>query len=159
MKVTVTESFDFPPELIFAVLTDIPHHTDWLEDPFELVNLSDGPAKLGTKWEQNANPLGKKLVTVNTCNLYESNRKFGWASEKPFLAQVTFLLESEGDITKLTWTVESEEAGIVQLAEPLLVKQTNEMIQKSLIQLQAYLEIHNSRNKRSLCQENTGIAS
>jgi hypothetical protein len=142
MKVSVTEMFDFPSDVIFAILTDIPHHTDWLEEPVELVSLSGGPAKLGTKWEQNANPLGKKLVTVNTCNLYEINEKFGWITEKPFLAKVTFLLESEGDITILTWTVESEETGIVQLAEPLLVKQTIEMIQKSLIRLKAFLEIH-----------------
>jgi hypothetical protein len=142
MEVSVNEMFDFPPDIIFAVLTDIPHHTDWLEEPFELVSLSNGPAKLGTMWEQNANPLGKKLVTINTCNLYERNGKFGWITEKPFPAQVTFLLESEGDKTKLTWIVESEEAGIVQLAEPLLVKQTNEMIQKSLIRLKAFLEIH-----------------
>jgi hypothetical protein len=38
------------------------------------------------------------------------------------------------------WTVESEEAGIVQMAEPLLVKQTNAMIRKSLIRLKAYLQ-------------------
>jgi hypothetical protein len=145
MKVTVTEMLDFPPEIIFAVLTDIPHHTDWLEEPVELVSLIDGPAKLGTKWEQNSNPLGKKLVTINTCNLYEMNRKFGWQSKKPFLAQVTFLLESNGGKTKLTWIVESEKAGIVQLAEPLLVKQTQEMVRKSLIGLKTYLQAQAER--------------
>jgi len=36
--------------------------------------------------------------------------------------------------------IESEEVGIVQLAEPLLIKQTNEMIQKSLVRLKAYLQ-------------------
>src|SRR5438045_371998 len=97
MKVAVTEMFNFPPEIIFAVITDIPHHVDWVEGPIELTSLSDGPAKLGTKWEQNANRLGKKLVTLNTCNIYERNRKFGWETEKPFLAQVTFLLVPEED--------------------------------------------------------------
>jgi hypothetical protein len=140
MKVKVTEMFDFPANIIFAVLTDIPHHTDWLKEPVELVSLIGGPAKPGTKWEQNSNPFGKKLVTINTCNLYERNRKFGWITEKPFLAQVTFLLEPDEDRTKLTWMVESDEAGIVQLAGPLLNKQTNEMIQKSLIGLKTYLQ-------------------
>lgn len=68
------------------------------------------------------------------------NKKFGWVSEKPFQSQVTFLLESDQDSTELTWAVESEEAGIVQLAEPLLVKQTNEMIRKSLIRLKTYIK-------------------
>ncbi len=143
MKVEIIETFNFPPEVIFAVLTDIPHHVDWVEYPTELISLSNGngPAKLGTKWEQNADRLGKKLITLNTCNVYEKNEKFGWKSEKPFPAQFRLLLEPDGgDITKLTWIVESEEAGIVQLAEPLLVKQTNEMIRKSLIRLKEYLQ-------------------
>ena len=54
--------FNFPTEIIFAVLTDIPHHTDWLEEPVELISLIDGPAKLGTKWEQNAIPWGKNSL-------------------------------------------------------------------------------------------------
>lgn len=139
MKVEIIEKFKLPPERIFAAVTDIPHHVDWMEYPIELTSLNNGPARLGTTWEQNADRLGKKLVLLNTCNLYEKNRRFGWRTEKPFLAQVTFLLEPERDGTRLTWTFESEEAGIVQLAEPLLNRQTNEMIRKSLTHLRAYL--------------------
>jgi hypothetical protein len=140
MKVEIMEIFEFQPEIIFAVLTDIPHHVDWVNEPLELVSLSDGPAKLGTKWEQNADRLGRKLVTMNTCNIYEKNKKFGWVSERPYPSQVTFTLEPDHDSTKLIWIVESEEAGIVQLAEPLLVKQTNEMIRRSLLRLKTYME-------------------
>lgn len=140
MKVDIVETFKFPPEVIFAVLTDIPHHVDWLDEPLELVSLSDGPAKLGTKWEQNADRLGRKLVTLNTCNIYEENRKFGWVSERPFPTQVTFVLGSDHDSTELTWIVESEATGIVQLAEPLLVKQTNGMLRRSLIRLKTYIK-------------------
>lgn len=140
MKVEMIEMFNFPPEIIFAVLTDIPHHVDWVDEPLDLVSLSDGPAKLGTKWEQNADRSGKKLVTFNTCNIFEKNKKFGWVSEKPFQSQVMFLLEPDHVSTKLTWTVESEEVGIVQLAEPLLVKQTNEMMRKSLIRLKTCIK-------------------
>jgi hypothetical protein len=143
MKVEVIEIFNYPPEVIFAVLTDIPHHVDWVNEPLELVSLSDGPAKLGTKWEQNADRLGKKLVTMNTCNIYEKNKKFGWKSERPFPSQVTFLLEPDKNSTKLIWIVESEESGIVQLAEPLLVRRTNEMLRKSMTCLKAYLQEKN----------------
>ncbi len=139
MKIEVIEEYNFPPEIIFTVITDIPHHVDWVDEPLELVSLSDGPAKLGTKWEQNADRLGKKLVTMNTCNIYEKNKKFGWVSKKPFPTQVTFLLGSDQDSAKLTWIVESEETGIVQMAEPMLVKQTNVMMRKSLIGLKEYL--------------------
>ena len=36
MKVEIIETFDFPPAIIFAVLTDIPHHVDLAEGPIEL---------------------------------------------------------------------------------------------------------------------------
>jgi hypothetical protein len=139
LRVEIIETFHFRSEIIFAVLTDIPHHVDWVEEPVELASLSDGLAKLGPKWEQNADRLGKKLVTLNICNINEKNKRFGWKSKKPFPAQVTILLETKGDSTRLTWTVESEQGGIVQLAEPLLSKQTNEMIQKSLARLKVLL--------------------
>jgi hypothetical protein len=51
MRVTVTEMIVTPPETIFAVLTDIPHHTDWVDGLIELISLKDDPAKLGTMWE------------------------------------------------------------------------------------------------------------
>jgi hypothetical protein len=143
MKVEIIETLNFPPEIIFSVLTDIPHHVDWVEEPVELVSLCDGPAKLGTRWEQNADRLGRKLVTLNTCNIYIKNRVFGWKSEKPFPAQITLLLEPDHDSTKLIWTVESEEAGIVQLAEPLLVRQTNEMIRISVVRLKTFIRTKN----------------
>jgi hypothetical protein len=140
MKIEVIEVCHFPAEVIFKALTDIPHHVDWVDELVELVSLSDGPAKLGTKWEQNADRAGRKLVTLNTCNIFETNKKFGWKSEKPFSSQVIFLLEPTQNSTKLTWSVESKETGIVQMAKPLLVKQTNEMMRKSLVRLQAYLQ-------------------
>lgn len=140
MKVEIIETFNTPTEIIFAVITDIPHHVDWVQEPIELVSLTDGPAKLGTQWEQDAERLGRKLVTLNMCNIFITNRVFGWKSEKPFHAQVMLILEPFGEITKLTWTVESEEVGTVQLVEPLLVRQTDEMIQKSLVRLKVYLQ-------------------
>lgn len=139
MKVEIIETFNFPLEAIFAVLTDIPHHVDWVREPLELVSLSNGPAKPGTKWEQITDSSGKKLVTLNTCNIFEKNRRFGWKSEKPFPSQVTLLLEPDDDSTKLTWTVKSDEVGIVQLVEPLLIRQTEEMIQESLRSLKKLL--------------------
>lgn len=162
MKVEMIEAFNFKPEIIFAVLTDIPHHVDWVEEPVELVSLIDGPAKLGTKWEQNADRSGKKLVTLNTCNVYEKNKKFGWVSEKPFPTQVTFLLEPDQDSTELTWIVESKETGIVQMAEPMLIKQTDEMIRKSLARLIEYIkrrEVNVVQNKNRPKIEGNGFLS
>jgi hypothetical protein len=40
MKVEIIETLNFPPDAIFTVLADIPHHVDWVDEPVELVSLS-----------------------------------------------------------------------------------------------------------------------
>ena len=140
MKVQAIETFNFPPEIIFAVLTDVQHHKDWAEGPIELMSLTDNPAKLGTVWEHKSDRLGRRLVTSNECNVYEANRKFGWLTEKPLSSQITLSLQPEKDSTKLTWRVETEATGIAQLAEPLLIKETKDTIEKSFSGLKAYLQ-------------------
>ena len=139
MKVEIIETFNFPPEIIFAVLTDIPHHVDWVEGVIEHISLTDSPAKLGSIWEHMSDLLGRRLLTSNECNVCETNRKFGWITGKPISSQITLSLEPDKDSTKLTWSVESEATGIAQLAEPLLVKETKDRIQKSFSGLNVYL--------------------
>lgn len=142
MKAIVREWFDFQPDIIFRVLTDIPHQTDWLEGPAELVGLHDGPAAAGTRWEQNSNLLGRQLLTLHTCNLYERNKRFGWITENPFQAQITFLLESKAGGTGLTWIIEAETSGLLRLVEPLWSRKTKEMMCRSLVRLTTYLQPH-----------------
>ncbi len=124
---------------MFAARTDIAHHTDWIEGAIELVTLIDGPAGLGTTWEHFAVLMGKAFVTANVCNAFEPNRRFGWQSGKPFVSQFTYELEPVGRATRLDWTVDAEETGIVQLAEPLVERQIRTMLERSLARLQAFL--------------------
>jgi carbon monoxide dehydrogenase subunit G len=145
LRVALTEVLPFPPEAVFSVLTDIAHHTDWLEGTVELITLIDGPAGWGTTWEHRAVMMGKTFVSANVCNVFESKRKFGWISGKPFVSQVNFVLEPAGDLTRLEWVIEAEEAGIVQLAEPLLERLIREMLVRSLVRLKRQLYPRNSR--------------
>ena len=145
MKVEIIETFNFPPKVIFAILIDVQRHTDWAEGPIELISLTNSPAKFGTRWEHMSDLLGRRLVTSNECNLYKKNQVFGWITEKPITSQITLSLQPEKDSTKLTWSVESEATGIAQLAEPLLVKETKDRIQKSFSGLKASLEGNTSR--------------
>jgi polyketide cyclase/dehydrase/lipid transport protein len=140
MKIKIIETLNFPPEIIFAVLTDVQHHTDWVEGVIEHISLTDSPAKLGSIWEHMSDRLGRRLLTSNECNVCETNRKFGWITGKPISSQITLSLEPDKDSTKLTWSVESEATGIAQLAEPLLMKETKDRIQKSFSGLNVYLQ-------------------
>ena len=113
--------------------------------PIELISLTDNPAKLGSIWEHMSDLLGRRLATSNECNVYETNRTFGWITEKPITSQITVSLQPEKDSTKLIWSVESEATGIALLAEPLLVKETKDRIQKSFNGLNVYLQAQAER--------------
>ena len=132
-------TLSFSPEIIFSVLTDVQRYTGWAEGLIELISLTDDPAQLGTRWEHVSDLLGRRLVTANECNVYEANQRFGWLTGNPITSQITLSLQSGHDATLLTWIVESDAAGIAQLAEPLLIKETKARIQKSFNGLQVYL--------------------
>jgi uncharacterized protein YndB with AHSA1/START domain len=140
MKAESSITINRSPKQVFAALIDVPHHADWAEGSPELVSLSDNPAKLGTTWEHRAKILGRELTTPNQCNVYETNRQFGWKAEKPFAAQMTFLLEPVEGNTQLTWSGEGELIGFFALTEPLVARAMKDSIQKSLDGLKAYLE-------------------
>ncbi len=139
MKVEISDTFHFPSETIFAVLTDIRHHPDWLNGTIELASLSEHPARLGTIWEHFSDLLGRQVLISNKCNLYKTNSKFGWVTGKPLAFQTTFFLQPGSDSTGLSCGMEWESTGVAHMAEPLLVKENSERIAKSLAGLKAYL--------------------
>ena len=140
MKVEMIEAFNVPPEIFFSALTDVKHHANWIEGLVELINLTHDPARLGTSWEYVTELLGRRLVTLNECNLYQTNQTFGWITRKPIMTQVVLALQPVKIATNLAWSFESESTGIAQLTEPLLVKETAERIQKSFRRLRIYLQ-------------------
>ncbi|MCX6082091.1 MAG: hypothetical protein NTW32_21395 [Chloroflexi bacterium] len=139
MKVEISDTFHFPPEIIFAVLTDIRCHSDWLSGTIELASLSEHPARLGTKWEHFSDLLGRRVLISNKCNLYKTNSKFGWVTIKPLAFQTTFFLQPGSDSTGLGCGMEWESTGVAHMAEPLLVKETSERVAKSLAGMKTYL--------------------
>jgi hypothetical protein len=139
MKVEIIETFHFPPETIFAVLTDIRHHPNWMNGTLELASLPDNPARLGSRWEHFSDLLGRRVLISNKCNLYQTNSKTGWITGKPLAFQTTFFLQPGSDSTGLRWKMEWESTVVAQMAEPLLVKGTREQIAKSLVGLKDYL--------------------
>lgn len=130
-----------PPEKVFAVLTDVASHTDWARGPEEIAEVSDKPARLGTTWQQTHKLLGKKLHYTMRVNAYEENRKFGFASDKPFPMHIVFSLEPASGGTNLHMVAGGEPANIFgKMAMPILTRSVENQMESDLYTLKAILE-------------------
>jgi uncharacterized protein YndB with AHSA1/START domain len=129
------------PEKVFAALTDVASHTDWARGPEEIADISDNPARLGTTWQQVHKMLGRKLVNSMRVNAYEENRKFGFASDKPFPMNIVFTLEPMLGGTSLQMVAGGEPANIFgKMAMPILTRSVENQMESDLYTLKAILE-------------------
>ena len=140
LNIEVSASIDRPPADVFAVLTDVPHHTDWAKGAGKILNVSANPANLGTTWTQISNFVGKEIEIQAKVNVYEANRKFGFQTDKPIRFDMLFLTEPAGSGTKVTVTAVGEPGGFFGVAAPLLRKSMKDTISGDLKTLKAQLE-------------------
>ena len=72
-KITIGRS----PEAVFAVLTDVVHHTVWSKGAGRILDVSKNHATLGTTWTQIIRLMGKEIEAQAKVVEFEANRMFG----------------------------------------------------------------------------------
>jgi uncharacterized protein YndB with AHSA1/START domain len=140
IKVDVATTIARSPDDVFAVLTDVAHHTDWAKGPETIKDISDSPVKLGTTWTQVSRLVGKKVEIHANVDRYEANRSFGYVVDKPISFHMLWQLEPAGPATKITVHVEGEPGGFFGVAAPLLKKALAGTVTSDLATLKAQLE-------------------
>jgi hypothetical protein len=139
--VGISVMIERPPEKVFGVLTDVASHTAWARGPEEIADISDDPARLGSTWQQAHKMLGKKLLYTMRVNAYEENRKFGFASDKPFPMHIVFRLEPVPGGTNLHMVAGGEPANLFgKMAMPILTRSVENQMESDLYTLKAILE-------------------
>ena len=135
IKLEVSVTIDRPPADVFAVLTDVPHHTDWAKGAGKILNVSENPANLGTTWTQISRLVGRDLEIHPKVNVCEANRKFGFQVDKPIPMEMLFVLEPSGSGTKLTMNADGEPGGFFGVAAPLLRRSLRDTMSSDLAAL------------------------
>ena len=140
INLEVSVTIDRPPADVFAVLTDVPHHTDWAKGAGKILNVSENPANLGTTWTQISRIVGRELEVHAKVNAYEANRKFGFHTDKPIPFDMLFLTEPAGSGTRITVTAVGEPGGFFGVAAPVLRKALKDTLSTDLKTLKTQLE-------------------
>jgi len=129
-----------PPQDVFAVLTDVPHHTDWAKGPDSIKDVSEDPARLGTTWTQISKLLGREIETHLKVNVYEAGHRFGFEADKPIAFQMLWQLEPSGSDTSINVHLEGEPEGFFAVATPLVRKALTDTVSGDLARLKTQME-------------------
>jgi uncharacterized protein YndB with AHSA1/START domain len=129
-----------PPNEVFAVLVDVPHHVDWAKGAGQIRDVSDNPAKLGTTWTQVSSMAGRKVEAIARVEACDPDRRFAFSTDKPFPARLAFELEPEGEGTVVNVHAEAEPGGFFSIATPLLRKAATDRLTKDVASLKSKLE-------------------
>lgn len=143
VKADVSATIARPPQDVFAVITDVPHHTDWAKGPDKIRDVSENPAILGTTWTQTSKFLGREIETHLKVNVYESGRRFGFEADKPIAFHMLWQLEASGSDTRVNIHIEGEPEGFFAVATPLVRKAFTDQVSSDLATLKTQLESKN----------------
>ncbi|MCF4099857.1 SRPBCC family protein [Maritalea mediterranea] len=69
--ITVSEQFDCPPEIAFAVLTDIENLPDFIEGVISVNMLTEGPVAVGTRFRETRIMMGREAEEEMECTALE----------------------------------------------------------------------------------------
>ncbi len=114
-----------PVERVFAYVTSTEHFPEWASAIVEVRQTSPGPAGQDATYAIVAKFLGRRIETATRVTAYEPPRRVVYATTfGPLPAEATWTLEPRPDGTRLTYSVEADEAAarrLFKLAQPLLV--------------------------------------
>jgi len=143
MQVMTTVDIRRPIEEVFAALTDVPRHPEWVGGLGAINNLSDNPVKIGTTWQQLGKLLGKQLAANVIVIAYDAPRRFGIESHGTGIGDgsITWMLESIPGGTRVEMTVDLAPSGLLAgLAAPFIKAGVQRQIAGDMQSLKKRLE-------------------
>ena len=141
--VVVTVKIDRPAAEGFAYLEDVTNNTEWLRGMRSCTWVTDPPIRVGSRYEQVAEFLGKEIRTTFEITAHEPGRLVTIESQagSSFPLTVTREVEPLGEAhCRVVETVESDPSGFYRVAQPLLRLMVARNIRRDYGRLKELLE-------------------
>jgi hypothetical protein len=101
---------------------------------------SETPVRVGTKIQQRARFLGRKIESTSEVIQHEPNKRFVTQTDKPFSLTITNTFEPEGGGTRVVVGLEGEPGGFFRLGEPIVARIAKKQLQAQLDTVKELLE-------------------
>src|SRR5688500_16694675 len=121
--VQVTVDIERPAREVYAYLEEVTNNTEWLRGMRSCTWTTEPPVRVGSRYEQVAEFLGKEIRTSFEVTAHEPGRLITIASREgsSFSIEVTREVEPlDGPRCRVVETVESDPAGFYRIAQPVL---------------------------------------
>jgi carbon monoxide dehydrogenase subunit G len=129
------------PEEVFEFLTNPANDSKWRDSSISGEWTSDGPIGVGSTLHTVSKVLGREMETTSEVTVWDPPNEYGWKSvggQMPFEATQKFVSKEGG--TQLTFSGQAEVSGFFKLAEGLVGKQLEKMMDKDMNGLKVYIE-------------------
>ncbi|HTJ77169.1 MAG TPA: SRPBCC family protein [Acidimicrobiales bacterium] len=134
---------DRPAAEVFAFLEDVTNNTQWLKGMRSCTWTTEPPVRVGSRYEQVAEFLGKEIRTSFEVTAHEPGRLVTIRSREgsSFPLTVTRLVEPIDDQrSRVIETVESDPGGFYRIAQPVLRAMVARNIARDYRSLKTLLE-------------------
>ncbi len=130
-----------PIKDVWNVVSRIEDHPKFMSGTREASVTSEGEIGPGTTYRYVGEVLGRKFVTEGEITAFDPPRLYGFrATKSPFPLQGEWILEEQGEATKVTLRGAGEPGGFFQMATPLLMKLARRQLETDLNNLKDLLE-------------------
>jgi carbon monoxide dehydrogenase subunit G len=111
--VTVSNEIAAPVDRVFQTFTDIEHGTSHVSGIKKLEMITEGPIKVGTRWIETREVVGRLDTAEMEITAFERNRMYTISHNKAGVRiDTTFWFEPSGDGTKVTVEFDLDSGGL-----------------------------------------------
>jgi uncharacterized membrane protein len=104
-------------EDVFAYVTDFRHSPEWQDTALEIRKVTDGPVRVGTRFEGIRKVMGRNMEVAVEFVAYEPSSHARWTvTGGPMSGEASYRLESSPEGTKVTNRIELRPSGFSRLA-------------------------------------------
>ena len=139
VKFEVSVQIDRPIEEVFAFLADPTKLPEW-NAIVEESRPAETPIRVGTKIQQRAKFLGRRIDSTAEVVEYELNKRFATRADKPFPVMISNRFEAAGGGTKVVANFEGEPGGFFKFGETILTRIAQKQFQAQIDTAKEILE-------------------
>lgn len=139
VKFEISVQINRPIEEVFAFLADPAKLPEW-NAIVEESRPSETPVRVGTKIQQRAKFLGRRIDSTAEVVEYVPNKRFATQVDKPFPVRISNRFEPGGGGTKVVANFEGEPGGFFKFGEAILTRIASKQFQAQLETAKEILE-------------------
>ncbi len=140
--VRASTEIQVPVSDVFAFVSNVENIPKWQSEVVTSKVVTPGPTRLGTKYEEVINLLGKKVPTLCEVTEFQPTRRITFRSTSSSIVSYVgaFSLEPDGRATKLSVEAQFTLNGFWKLIDPLFRMEVRKGIHEELDKLKSLLE-------------------